>query len=52
METSGVALLSSHDYLTLKCVPFHKGVIWLLLATVAEVPPVVSLASFHIAPFR
>ena len=31
---------------------FHKGVIWILVATIAEVPPVVSLASFSISPFR
>jgi len=30
---------------------FHKGVLWLLLATMAEVPPVVSLAGF-LSPFR
>lgn len=52
LETSGVALLSSLYHLTLRFVSFRKGVLWLLLATMAEVPPVVSLSNSSITPSR
>ena len=34
-----------------KVVRIHKGVIWLLVATIAEIPPAVSYQT-HVPPFR
>jgi hypothetical protein len=39
-------ILACRDYLNSLLCSFSKGVIWLLLATVAGVVPTVSLASF------
>jgi hypothetical protein len=53
LETGGIATISlSCDALSiLTCFRFCKGIMWLLLATVAEIPPLVSSAYSFSRPF-
>jgi hypothetical protein len=44
-----IPVLASHG--STDVFPFRKGVLWLLLALVTEVPPVVSLKNFSVITF-
>jgi hypothetical protein len=39
------SLLASRDSLSADTLPVRKGIVWLFLATIAEIPPVVSVAN-------
>ena len=39
------ALLTSRGSLSADTLPVRKGIVWLFLATIAEIPPVVSVAN-------
>ncbi len=39
------ALLASRGSLSADTLPVRKGIVWLFLATIAEIPPVVSVAN-------
>ena len=42
------ALLASRGFLSTNTLPVRKGIVWLFIATIAEIPPVVSVAdSMH-----
>jgi hypothetical protein len=39
------ALLASRGSLSADTLPVRKGIVWLFIATIAEIPPVVSVAN-------
>jgi hypothetical protein len=46
------ALLASRGSPSIDTLPVRKGILWLLLATIAEIPPVVSVADSMDACFH
>jgi hypothetical protein len=46
------ALLASRGSLSTDTLPVRKGIVWLFLATIAEIPPVVSVANSMHACFH
>ena len=46
------ALLASRGSLSTDTLPVRKGIVWLFIATIAEIPPVVSVANSMRACFH
>jgi hypothetical protein len=51
-QVSMSALLASRGSLSTDMLPVRKGIVWLFLATIAEIPPVVSVDNSMYACFH